>query len=202
MPCVTRPNARVVAATHQDLRAMITDGRFREDLWYRLAVVPIELPALRERVGDVPALSMHFAQRAAAKLGLAPCMPGEDDMRLLCSYDWPGNIRELSSVIERAAILGNGRRLEVAKALGIAAAPASALRPMRVPHATDLPHDLEEFTTFNEQARSHIEAALRKSRIRVDGPFGAALLLGLNPQTLRSRMRRLGIDSRRFSELR
>jgi len=181
---------------------MITDGRFREDLWYRLAVVPIELPALRERVGDVPALSMHFAQRAAAKLGLAPCMPGEDDMRLLCSYDWPGNIRELSSVIERAAILGNGRRLEVAKALGIAAAPASALRPMRVPHATDLPHDLEEFTTFNEQARSHIEAALRKSRIRVDGPFGAALLLGLNPQTLRSRMRRLGIDSRRFSELR
>jgi len=79
-------------------------------------------------------------------------MPGEDDMRLLCSYDWPGNIRELSSVIE--------------------------------------------------QARSHIEAALRKSRGRVDGPFGAALLLGLNPQTLRSRMRKLGIDSRRFSELR
>ena len=195
-------NARVVAATHQDLRAMIRDGRFREDLWYRLAVFPIELPALRERVGDVPVLSMHFAQRAAAKLGLAPCMPGEDDMRLLCSYDWPGNIRELSSVIERAAILGNGRRLEVAKALGIAAAPASPLRPIRVPHAVARAGDLQEFTTFNEQARSHIEAALRKSHGRVDGPFGAALLLGLNPQTLRSRMRKLGIDARHFREVR
>jgi len=165
-------------------------------------VFPIDLPALRERLGDVPALAVHFAQRAAAKLGLAPCMPGDDDMRLLCSYDWPGNIRELSSVIERAAILGNGRRLEMAKALGIAAAPASVLRPMRVSPAADLPGYREEFTTFNEQARSHIETALRKSRGRVDGPFGAALLLGLNPQTLRSRMRKLGIDSRRFRELR
>jgi hydrogenase-4 transcriptional activator len=193
-------NARVVAATHQDLRAMIRGGRFREDLWYRLAVFPIELPALRERLGDVPALAVHFAQRAAAKLGLAPCMPVDDDMRLLCSYDWPGNIRELSSVIERAAILGDGRRLELAKALGIAAAPASALRPTRVPQATDFPRDFEEFTTFDAQARRHIEAALRKSRGRVDGPFGAALLLGLNPQTLRSRMSKLGIDSRRFRE--
>jgi formate hydrogenlyase transcriptional activator len=86
--------------------------------------------------------------------------------------------------------------------LGIAAAPASALRPMRVPPAADLPGHLEEFTTFNEQVRSHIEAALRRSRGRVDGPFGAALLLGLHPQTLRSRMRKLGIDSRRFRELR
>jgi len=195
-------NARVVAATHQDLRAMIRDGRFREDLWYRLAVFPIELPALRERAGDVPALAAHFAQRAAAKLGLTPCMPGEDDMRLLCSYDWPGNIRELSSVIERAAILGNGRRLEVAKALGIAAAPASVLRPMRVPQAAGLPLEPEVFTTLDEQARSHIEAALRKCLGRVDGPFGAALLLGLNPQTLRSRMRKLSIDPHRFRGVR
>jgi transcriptional regulator with GAF, ATPase, and Fis domain len=190
--------ARVVAATHQDLRTMIRDGRFREDLWYRLAVFPIELPALRERVGDVPALAVHFAQRAAAKLGLTPCLPAEDDLRLLSNYDWPGNIRELSSVIERAAILGNGRRLEVAKALGVAAAPASALRPMRAPQPAALPREPEAFTTFDEQARSHIEAALRKCLGRVDGPFGAALLLGLNPQTLRSRMRKLGIDPRGF----
>jgi hydrogenase-4 transcriptional activator len=195
-------DARVVAATHQDLRAMIRDGRFRADLWYRLAVFPIELPALRERPGDVPALALHFAQRAATKLGLAPCMPSDVDLRLLCSYDWPGNIRELSSVIERAAILGNGRRLEVAKALGIAAAPASALRPMRAAPAADPAREAEFFTTFDEQARSHVEAALRKSRGRVDGPFGAALLLGLNPQTLRSRMKKLGIESRRFRELR
>jgi len=125
-------------------------------------------------------------------------MPDDEDMRLLCSYDWPGNIRELSSVIERAAILGNGRRLEVAKALGIAAAPSSALRPMRVAPSADPPLDLEAFSTFDDQARSHIEAALRRSLGRVDGPFGAARLLGVNPQTLRSRMKKLGIDSRRF----
>ncbi len=195
-------NARVVAATHQDLRAMIRDGHFREDLWYRLAVFPIELPALRERVGDVPALAVHFAQRAAAKLGLTPCPPGEDDLRLLCSYDWPGNIRELSSVIERAAILGNGQRLDVAKALGVAAAPASTLRPMRTSAPLGRPAEAEAFTTLDEQARSHIEAALRKCLGRVDGPFGAARLLGLNPQTLRSRMRKLGIDARGFRGLR
>ena len=191
-------NARVVAATHQNLPAMIREGRFREDLWYRLAVFPIELPALRERVGDVPALAAHFAQRAAAKLGLALCLPAEDDLRLLCGYDWPGNIRELSSVIERAAILGNGQRLDVAKALGVAAAPASALRPLQLAEAAGPPREPEMFTTFDEQARSHIEAALRKCLGRVDGPFGAARLLGLNPQTLRSRMRKLGIDPRSF----
>jgi transcriptional regulator with GAF, ATPase, and Fis domain len=194
-------NVRVVAATHQDLRAMIADGRFREDLWYRLAVFPIELPALRERPGDVPALAFHFAQRAAAKLGLAPCMPSDDDVRLLCSYEWPGNIRELSSVIERAAILGNGRRLDVPKALGIAAPPASALRPMQaVPPslAAGPPPNPAPSTTFDEQARAFIEEALRESLGRVDGPFGAALRLGLNPQTLRSRMKKLGIDARRF----
>ena len=195
-------NVRIVAATHQDLPAMIRDGRFREDLWYRLAVFPIELPALRERVGDVPALAAHFALRAAAKLGVAPCMPAEDDIRLLCAYDWPGNIRELSSVIERAAILGNGRRLEMAKALGVASAPAPAARPRRLPQVVDLPGDAGAFTTLDEQARSHIEAALQKCIGRVDGPFGAARLLGLNAQTLRSRMKRLGIDPRGFRALR
>ena len=193
-------NVRVVAATHQDLRAMIRGGRFREDLWYRLAVFPIELPALRERLGDVQALAAHFAQRAAGKLGLAPCLPDEEDIRLLCSYEWPGNIRELSSVIERAAILGNGRRLEVAKALGIAAPAASALRPMpSMPpaRATDSA-SAEPTATFEEQARAFIEAALRRSLGRVDGPFGAAQALGLNPQTLRSRMKKLGIDARPF----
>jgi len=193
-------NVRVVAATHQDLRAMIRDGRFREDLWYRLAVFPIELPSLRERLGDVPALAVHFAQRAAGKLGLAPCMPAEDDIHLLCGYDWPGNIRELSSVIERAAILGNGRRLEVAKALGIAAPAASALRPMSALPAriAEPKPETAPTTSFDDQARTIIEAALRRSLGRVDGPFGAARALGLNAQTLRSRMKKLGVDARRF----
>ncbi len=194
-------NVRVVAATHQDLRAMIADGRFREDLWYRLAVFPIELPPLRERLGDVPALAIHFAQRAAAKLGLAPRMPDDGDIGLLCAYDWPGNIRELSSVIERAAILGNGRRLEVAKALGVTAPAESALRPLRgVPQEGPPPQAQEPppLASFDAQARSIIENALRASYGRVDGPFGAARALGLNPQTLRSRMKKLGVEARRF----
>jgi transcriptional regulator with GAF, ATPase, and Fis domain len=182
---------RIVAATSQDLRAMMREGRFREDLWYRLAVFPLYLPPLRERVGDIPALAAHFAQRAAGKLGLAPRLPGDEEIRLLCAYDWPGNIRELASVIERAAILGNGRRLEVAKALGIAA--------VRLPPADGVPVFAKAPpASFDEQARVIIEAALRRSFGRIDGPFGAARQLGLNPQTLRSRMKKLGIESRRF----
>jgi transcriptional regulator with GAF, ATPase, and Fis domain len=197
-------SARVVAATHQDLRAMTRDGRFREDLWYRLAVFPIVLPSLRERVGDVPALATHFAQRAAVKLGLTPCLPDDEGMRLLCSYDWPGNIRELSSVIERAAILGNGRRLEVAKALGAVTVSASAPGPARRPSTPvgGTAAETQAFATFDAQARQHVEAALRRCLGRVDGPFGAAALLGVNPQTLRSRMRRLGVDARPFRALR
>ena len=192
-------NVRVVAATHQDLRAMIRDGRFREDLWYRLAVFPIELPALRERLGDVPALAAHFAQRAAAKLGLPPCLPGDEDIRALCGYDWPGNIRELASVIERAAILGNGRRLEVAKALGVAA-PAAVPRRAAAEASppAQAPAPLPEAASFDEQARAIIESALRRCLGRVDGPFGAARQLGLNAQTLRSRMKKLGVDPRGF----
>jgi len=170
--------------------------RFREDLWYRLAVFPISLPALRDRIGDLPALAMHFAQRAAARLGLPMRAPTDEDTRLLCAYEWPANIRELGSVIERAAILGNGRRLEVSKALGIAllgtAAKQSPLPPAELPNS---PTDAHAFATLDEQARTHIESALRKCLGRVDGPFGAALLLGLNAQTLRSRMKRLGIGA-------
>jgi len=188
-------DARIIAATNQNVRSMMREGRFREDLWYRLAVFPIEVPALRERPGDLPALAAHFAQRAAAKLGLTPCMPSEQDIRMLCGYDWPGNIRELSSVIERAAILGNGQRLEVATALGagseaeaVSAGSASSLRASSAERV-----EQGGLTTLDEQMRLHIEAALRKSFGRVDGPFGAALQLGLHPQTLRSRMRKLGI---------
>ena len=192
-------DVRVIAATNQDLRSSMREGRFREDLWYRLAVFPIHLPALRDRIGDLPALAMHFAQRAAAKLGLPARMPTEEDAHLLRAYEWPGNIRELGSVIERAAILGNGRRLEIGKALGIdspvAAAKRAPLPPLQAPVSRA---DRAGFETLDEQARTHIESALRRCLGRVDGPFGAALLLGVNAQTLRSRMKRLGIDAARF----
>ena len=111
-------NVRIVAATHRDLAAMVADGQFREDLWYRIAVFPIRLPPLRERPEDIPELARHFAERAATRfvLPLAPLTP--EDIQLLIVLPWPGNIRELAAVIDRAAILGNGKRLEVAQALG------------------------------------------------------------------------------------
>ena len=188
-------NVRVIAATNRDLYRMVTDGRFREDLWYRIAVFPIHLPALRERPQDIAPLARHFALRASERLGLAPQSPSPADLALLASYDWPGNVRELAAVLERAAILGDGKRLEVAAALGIGrpgpapAAIATAETPKAIPAG---------LTTLADLERTHIEEALTQTGGRVEGRFGAARILGLNPNTLRGRMRKLGIDARRF----
>src|SRR5207248_1193165 len=111
-------DVRIVAATHRDLAGMVKNGTFREDLWYRINVFPILLPRLRERIDDIPALARHFAQRAANRFGLPVCEPTSGDLHLLLAYPWPGNIRELGAVIDRAAILGNGERLDIAAALG------------------------------------------------------------------------------------
>ncbi len=111
-------DVRIVAATHRDLAQMVRENEFREDLWYRLAVFPILLPPLRERRDDIPALAHHFAERAALRFSLAPSVPTSQDLELLQSYHWPGNIRELGTVIDRAAILGNGHGLQVSQALG------------------------------------------------------------------------------------
>ena len=190
-------DTRVVTATHRDLTAMVREGRFREDLWYRIAVFPVLLPPLRERREDIPALARHFAQRAATRFGLPVQMPSAQDMAILVAYAWPGNVRELVTVIDRAAILGNGERLEVAKALGIAAAPIPAPSPTnatvgQVAGATDGVGPLDA------AIRQHIESALAVTLGRVEGPHGAARLLKVNPHTLRARMRRLGIDWERF----
>src|SRR5699024_4724250 len=114
-----RTDVRIVAATHRDLAAMVQNGCFREDLWYRAAAMPIIFLPLRERHADIPARVDHFASRAARHFGLRPQRPSPADLQLLADYQWPGNVRELGAVIDRAAILGDGRRLEVAKALGV-----------------------------------------------------------------------------------
>ena len=191
-------DVRVVAATNRDLGAMVADGRFREDLWYRVAVFPIRLPALRERVEDIPTLTTHFALRAASRLGLSPQVPSRDDLALLVAYPWPGNVRELASVMERAAILGNGRRLEVAQALGVGVGLAPPREPgPAAPTASAIGGEAPP-ETFDAAAARHIEAALARTHGRIEGPFGAARLLAVNPHTLRARMRRLGVDWRRF----
>jgi transcriptional regulator with GAF, ATPase, and Fis domain len=192
-------DVRIVAATHRDLAAMVRENAFREDLWYRLAVFPILLPPLRERRDDIAAIARHFAQRAALRFGLPPALPTDDDVRILRNYDWPGNVRELGAVIDRAAILGDGRSLEVAKALGLAQWSAGPTAPQAVvsPGMRTVPAR-GAFATLDEAMRGHIEAALRLSGGRIEGARGAAKLLKINPHTLRARMRKLGIRWQEF----
>lgn len=185
-----RVDVRVVAATHRDLSAMVREGQFREDLWYRIAVFPILLPPLRERLADIPALASHFAERAAVKFGLAPAQPSPEDIVALQSYAWPGNIRELATVIDRAAILGEGRRLEIAAALGFGADLAPAVGKTALVGASGN----QKLTSIDEAVRRHIVAALEHTRGRIEGRRGAAALLEINPHTLRARMRKLGIN--------
>jgi DNA-binding NtrC family response regulator len=189
-------DVRIVAATHRDLRGLTAEGRFREDLWYRIAVFPIDLPPLRDHIEDVPALANHFALRAATRFGTPPRIPSPEDLELLVAYSWPGNVRELIAVIERAVILGNGARLEVGAALGVA--PRAASGSAGSPHASDRGEPGESFATLDEAVARHIEAALARTRGRIEGRGGAAQLLGVNPHTLRARMRKLGLDWRRF----
>ncbi len=191
-------DVRIIAATHQDLQAMVAAGRFRADLWYRIHVFPIRLPPLRERPADIPALARHFAERAAQRLGLLPCAPDRDAITRLLAYPWPGNVRELAAVMERAAILGEGRRLAVAEALG--GGPLSGPAPW--PGVAAGPSPGGTPTTLDDAMRTQIEAALTRCLGRIEGPFGAAQVLAINPHTLRARMRKLGIDWAGFRTVR
>ncbi len=187
-------DVRLVAATHRDLEEMVAEGTFRRDLWYRISVFPVSLPPLRERLADIPELAEHFARSAGKRLGGMPLVPTPEDVALLLAYPWPGNVRELASVIERAAILGDGRRLEVAAALGTSfprapGPPANA--DDRGPHPARSP-------SLEDAMRRHIEEVLASTRGQIEGEQGAALQLGINPHTLRARMRKLGIDWQRF----
>jgi hydrogenase-4 transcriptional activator len=190
-------DVRVVAATHRDLHSMVQEKTFREDLWYRLAVFVIHVPPLRERPEDIPALALHFALRAATRFGTPPLAPTPEDLELLLAYPWPGNARELISVMERAVILGNGRRLEVAKALGTGAARAPESAPLSPREAPYVAQSATS-TALDAAMVRHIEDALARCHGRIEGPFGAAKLLHINPHTLRSRMRKHGIDWRRY----
>ncbi|WP_442483439.1 sigma-54 interaction domain-containing protein [Aeoliella sp. SH292] len=188
-----RVDVRVIAATHRDLAGMVQSGSFREDLWYRIAVFPILLPPLRDRLGDIPVLAGHFAERAAHRFGLSVVMPTEADFDLLRAYHWPGNIRELGAVIDRAAILGDGRSLELKAALGFASPTVAKVSRLGAAPAT-----FEGITSLDVAMREHIERALAATQGRIDGRGGVADLLEINPHTLRSRMKKLGIDWRSF----
>jgi transcriptional regulator with GAF, ATPase, and Fis domain len=194
-------DVRVVAATHRQLETMVTSSTFREDLWYRLSVFPIRLPALRERMEDLPALAAYFADRSGRRLGGSGLSPTAADLALLERYQWPGNVRELGAVIERAAILGGGKRLEVAAALGASSLPVRS--PSSPPPSAGGSNvalvatpasPAGRLPTLDEAMAIHIRKALAACEGRIEGPTGAAQLLGINPHTLRARMRKLKID--------
>lgn len=190
-------SVRIVTATHRDLRAMCAEGSFRADLWYRIGVFTVYIPPLRERLDDVGPLTRHFAGKSGISLTGVPLAPSPSEIEELRRYAWPGNVRELAAVVERAAILGGGRRLEIAAALGdttgkrpVAGPPSSRIEPVKGADAT--------LATLDEAMRAHIVRALELTRGRVEGRGGAADRLGVNPHTLRGKMRRLRIAWDRY----
>jgi len=187
-------DVRVIAATNRDLGAAVRKGSFRSDLFYRLNVVPIEVPALRERVGDVRLLVSFFVQRFARKYNKPIKRIPEETMARLCAYSWPGNVRELQNVIERAVVLSQRDTLVLATDLEPSpiareTSPEPALGATRPPTA---PTD----GALEEVERRHIEKVLNDTQWKIEGKGGAARILNLNPSTLRSRMRKLRIKRR------
>jgi formate hydrogenlyase transcriptional activator len=177
-----RTDARVVAATNRNLEEAALEGKFRSDLFYRLNVFPIRVPALRERAEDIPILAEYWASRCSRNVGKVIRGIDESAMSALCAYSWPGNIRELQNAVERAVILAAGHVL----GLPDFELPGLGSEPMRAERED--PSD----------QRQQIERALAASRGRVYGVDGAAEMLGVPPSTLEARIRRLGIEKHAF----
>jgi PAS domain S-box-containing protein len=187
-------DVRVIAATNRNLVEGMQRGRFRPDLYYRLNVYPIGLPPLRERWEDVGLLAETFLREASRRLGRLFDPISEEVLEALRRYEWPGNIRELQNVIERAAVISIGRRLQLPEEW---AAGGKASNTLRAPPAKEAQlqsnHRPLEDISLDEVGKGYILRILEQTRWRVEGPKGAAKILGLNPSTLRSRMLKLGI---------
>jgi transcriptional regulator with GAF, ATPase, and Fis domain len=185
-----RTNVRVIAATNRDLQAAIAAGTFRSDLFYRLNVFPIEVPALRERREDIPVLVEYFIDRYARKAGKSIHSADKKSLELLQSYSWPGNIRELQNIIERSFIVCDTETFSV-DASWLSWQPARSEPKSRPELSRKLADEEKEI----------IEAALRESGGRVSGPSGAAIKLGIPGSTLDSKIRSLRIDKNRFKSM-
>ena len=179
-----RTDARLIAATNRELQKMVEQRTFREDLFYRLNVFPIYVPALRERSEDIPLLVNHFAQRFARQMNRTIETIPAETMAALTGYPWPGNIRELQNLIERAVILSPGPVLQV---------PLQDLDNCTAPR-----RDNEKDQTLEEAQRTHILAILKETRWVLAGPRGAAVRLGMNRSTLKFRLKKLGIGRHRY----
>jgi transcriptional regulator with GAF, ATPase, and Fis domain len=169
-------DVRIVATTNRDLEEEVRQGRFRQDLYYRLNVFPITVPPLRQRRDDIPLMVQAFVDRYSRKLGKQITTISKETMQMLQDYPWPGNVRELESIIERAVILCTGPVLQLADKLEISSpALSSAVR------------------TLEEMERNQMQKILSETKWRIEGKDGAAAILGIHPSTLRARMHKLGI---------
>jgi formate hydrogenlyase transcriptional activator len=177
-------DVRVIAATNRDLSAAVADGNFRRDLYYRLNVFPVQLPALRDRIGDIPLLVEYLIGQYARKAGKVIRRVSQETLDELQAYDWPGNVRELQNVIERGVILCEGDTLYI-DPTWLARADGN----LRKPHL---------IADLAEREKALIEEALRESEGSITGPAGAAARLGIPRQTLQSKIKKLGIDRRHF----
>jgi len=188
-------NVRMIAASNRDLEKAVQEGRFRADLFYRLNVLPIVLPPLRQRRSDIPLLTTFFVERFTRQFGKQITGIAQDTMDLLSRYAWPGNIRELQNVVERAVVLSRGPVLR----LGADLLPAANAAMASTDEGADLnplfSHDATSDSSSLEQVeRRHIQSVLQKTDWVVEGDRGAAKILDLHPNTLRSRMKKLGIE--------
>jgi formate hydrogenlyase transcriptional activator len=183
-------NVRVIAATNRDLQAMVAEGKFREDLYYRLNVFPVRVPSLRERGSDIAGLATAFVERFARRMGrrIDPLHP--DDIRRIQNYSWPGNVRELQNVIERAIILATGSKIELHRAL-----PAeAALPPLPGESQNGSAPDVLTAAELESLERTNLERALAACAGKISGDGGVAQRLGLPASTVASRMKALGIE--------
>ena len=183
-------NVRVLAATNKDLKQEAAEGHFREDLYYRLAVFPIEIPSLRERREDIPLLATFFLQRTTIRSNKTGLVLRNRDVKVLTEYDWPGNVRELQNVIERAAILATADRLHFDLA---PVGSARALKGHSIALDSGPKRAIQTDAQFRELESNNLRMALEQSGWRVSGPSGAAALLGIKPTTLTSRMKAMGV---------
>lgn len=185
-------DVRIVAATHRDLSAMIREGKFREDLFYRLNVFPIEIPPLRERRGDIPLLVNYFVSKLSRRMGKKIKSIPEQTMEVLANGSWPGNVRELENFIERAVILTQGSELN------LPLAELAELKDGMRAHRGNCGPTFHFAPTFHDAERKAIIDALKAASGRIAGSGGAAERLGLKRTTLQNKMRRLNVASREY----
>jgi formate hydrogenlyase transcriptional activator len=182
-----KTDVRILAATNRPLKQMVHAGTFRADLYFRLSVLPVSVPSLRERTSDIPELVAHFLKQLESRFGRQLGRVSESGLRTLAAYHWPGNVRELLNAIEQAAVLSEGDEIEFPDAtFAFGTEPCTAVPPSHFGVTTPT-------TSLGEVEKTHILTVLEKTKWRLSGPTGAGAILGLHPNTLRHRMKKLGI---------